>query len=70
MSGLNGLGLSAAGGLKWAILLIILLLGVILGRSEQPVRTKSWKTALVMALIFVLSLFFFNRITPFLYFNF
>ncbi|WP_042196973.1 MBOAT family O-acyltransferase [Paenibacillus camerounensis] len=70
MSGLNGLGLGTAPGLKWAILLILLLTVVILVRPEQPLRVRGWKTLLAMALIFVFSLFFFNRITPFLYFNF
>lgn len=70
MSGLNGLGLDTAGSLKWAIVLILLLMAVILGRSERPLRMRGWKTALAMALIFVFSLCFFNRITPFLYFNF
>lgn len=70
MSGINGLGTFAASGLKWAIVLIVILLGVILLRRKTEIQVRSWKTVMAMALIFVISLFFFNRITPFLYFNF
>ncbi|MBW4082896.1 MBOAT family protein [Paenibacillus sp. S150] len=70
MSGLNGIGLAAAGELKWNALFILLLLGIILWRPQAPVRVRGWTTVVAMALIFIFSLFFFNRITPFLYFNF
>lgn len=70
MSGLNGLNLTAAAEYKWAIMLIVILLGIILPGRKAPTGVKGWKTAAAMALIFVISLFFFNRITPFLYFNF
>ncbi|MEK8214948.1 MBOAT family O-acyltransferase [Paenibacillus sp. FSL L8-0463] len=71
MSGISGLGISAVSGLmRWAIVLIVILLGVILLRRKTEIQVRSWKTVMAMALIFVISLFFFNRITPFLYFNF
>jgi D-alanyl-lipoteichoic acid acyltransferase DltB (MBOAT superfamily) len=70
MSGLGGLGLGSVYSLKWAILLILLLIGVIVGHSGQPLTMRGWKTVMAMAVIFVFSLFFLNRITPFLYFNF
>ena len=70
MSGLGGLGLGSVYSMKWAILLILLLIGVIVGHSGQPLTMRGWKTVMAMAVIFVFSLFFLNRITPFLYFNF
>ncbi|MEK5255858.1 hypothetical protein NST74_20500 [Paenibacillus sp. FSL F4-0125] len=74
MSGLNGISLPSIGTLKWAILLILILLTIILWNPRHIWNKHnlqySRKTAFVMAFIIVFSLLFFNRITTFLYFNF
>lgn len=75
MSGLNGIALQSIGSLKWAILLILILMTTILWNPSHRLLNKrnlqySWKTAFVMAFIIMFSLLFFNRITTFLYFNF
>ncbi|WP_340394235.1 MBOAT family O-acyltransferase [Paenibacillus sp. FSL E2-0177] len=74
MSGLNGVSLQSIGSLKWAIILILILMTIILWKPLHLLNKRnfqySWKTAFVMAFIIMFSLLFFNRITTFLYFNF
>ncbi|WP_254848700.1 MBOAT family O-acyltransferase [Paenibacillus odorifer] len=74
MSGLNGVSLQSIGSLKWAIILILILMTIILWNPLHLLNKRnfqySWKTAFVMAFIIMFSLLFFNRITTFLYFNF
>lgn len=74
MSGLNGISMQSIGSLKWAIILILILMTIILWNPSHLSNKRnlqySWKTAFVMAFIVVFSLLFFNRITTFLYFNF
>jgi alginate O-acetyltransferase complex protein AlgI len=74
MSGLNGVSLQSIGSLKWAIILILILMTIILWNPLHLLNKRnfqySWKTAFVMAFIILFSLLFFSRITTFLYFNF
>ncbi|MEK4994051.1 MBOAT family O-acyltransferase [Paenibacillus sp. FSL H7-0918] len=74
MSGLNGVSMQSIGSLKWAIILILILMTIILWNPLHLLNKRnfqySWKTAFVMAFIIMFSLLFFNRITTFLYFNF
>ncbi|OMD83319.1 MULTISPECIES: MBOAT family protein [Paenibacillus] len=74
MSGLNGVSLQSIESLKWAIILILILMTIILWNPLHLLNKRnfqySWKTAFVMAFIIMFSLLFFNRITTFLYFNF
>ncbi|WP_405168549.1 MBOAT family O-acyltransferase [Paenibacillus sp. FSL H3-0286] len=74
MSGLNGVSMQSIGSLKWAIILILILMTIILWNPLHLLNKRnfqySWKTAFVMAFIILFSLLFFNRITTFLYFNF
>ncbi|WP_379129035.1 MBOAT family O-acyltransferase [Paenibacillus sp. sgz500958] len=74
MTGINGLGLSGLSAFVLiAPLLIILLLVMTLSPNLTVAFSKlrpNWKTALLMAVMFMISLLFFNRITEFLYFNF
>ncbi|MEK4461682.1 MBOAT family O-acyltransferase [Paenibacillus sp. FSL H8-0315] len=74
MSGLNGVSMQSIGSLKWAIILILILMTIILWNPLHLLNKHnfqySWKTAFVMAFIILFSLLFFSRITTFLYFNF
>lgn len=74
MVGINGLGLST---LAESILVLPVLAVLLLVMLTSPNLTErlsklrpNWRTSLLMALLFMISLLFFNRITEFLYFNF
>ncbi|WP_410514753.1 MBOAT family O-acyltransferase [Paenibacillus sp. BR2-3] len=74
MFGINGTGLSQVSEFKLmlpalAALTLIMLISPNLSESFSKLR-PTWKTSLVMAVVFMISLLFFNRITEFLYFNF
>ncbi|MRN53444.1 MBOAT family O-acyltransferase [Paenibacillus monticola] len=74
MFGMNGLGLST---LAESILILPVLAVLLLAMLTSPNLTErlsklrpNWRTSLLMAVLFMISLLFFNRITEFLYFNF
>lgn len=74
MAGLSGLGFSGIADYTLIVPAILLLLLVTrvspnLTASASKLR-PGWTTAALMALMFMISLLFFNRITEFLYFNF
>lgn len=74
MIGLNGLDMSSLKSLAPAAIFIIIFLPIVLFTSNSSERVEAfrptWKKAVFMAVIFVISLLYFNRITEFLYFNF
>lgn len=74
MAGLNGIGLGLVSGHWNAIVLIALFLPfVLIFRNSSELETRfqpSWRPALGVAVLFVVSLLYLNRISTFLYFNF
>jgi len=74
MAGLNGVALGHVKSLWFPILLIAIFLPIVLFTRNSSEREHDfrpgWKPGLAMAAMFVISLFFMNRISEFLYFNF
>lgn len=74
MSGLNGAGLHSPLTLLIPIIMIAIFLPIVLFTPNSTQRREQmnpdWKTAFTMAVMFVLSLLYLNRISEFLYFNF
>jgi Predicted membrane protein involved in D-alanine export len=74
MAGLNGIAFSHLKAHWYPILLIAVFLPIVLFTRNSSERERDfrpgWKTGLAMAAMFVISLFFMNRISEFLYFNF
>ncbi|ULO09256.1 MBOAT family protein [Paenibacillus sp. 19GGS1-52] len=74
MLGINGLGLSTLAESILVLPVLAVLLLVMLTSPNLTERlsklTPNWRTSLFMAVLFMISLLFFNRITEFLYFNF
>jgi len=74
MIGLNGFGFDQIANLKTPIVLIVLFLPFVLmlknSSEKEATMRPSLKTALWIAVLFVISLLYLNRISTFLYFNF
>jgi len=74
MAGLNGIGFTNLA--EWiliipALAVLLLIMPASPNWTERISRLRpGWRTSVVMALLFMISLLFFNRITEFLYFNF
>lgn len=74
MAGMNGIVLGEARGHLFAIAMIAVFLPIVLFTRNSSERERDfrpgWKVGIAMAVLFIISLMYFNRITEFLYFNF
>jgi len=74
MVGLNGLGLDQLTSFAFPILLFVVFLPIVFFAKNSSERAESFKpsvkVALAMAVLFIVSLLYLNRISEFLYFNF
>jgi len=74
MAGMNGLGLDQLSSFVFPILLFAVFLPIVFFAKNSSERAEAFrpsvKTALGMAVLFIVSLLYLNRISEFLYFNF